>query len=197
MTTKIIKHKLKPEPMPELRLPFPEAGTIHIWQYSPDFNDLLDSAKYRIDTLCDQEHPCFYVNPLVTITCLVPTPEFFREVRRSRADWCRRTSFPRSQRRVANTWVGDQWRNKKQGRYIARCLCLTGMVFVNQDHVHSHLWQQYEEPETIANPVDDQANGVQSEVCLSNGGERLPASDTACSESENAFVTKTKLLTLQ
>ena len=90
---------------------------------------------------------CIYLNPSVTVTCPELTADFFREVRKRQAEWCRRAgrTIPRRVRRRVASWVDDSGLAlSKSQRYFSRAFCLTGVLFVSGNLVHPDHWRKLE-----------------------------------------------------
>jgi len=118
--------------------------TVH--RHRPDMERLADEVGERAIRLLKQTPPrCVFLNPIATVICEAPTAEFFREVRRQQASWCRRSSstFPRQIRRRPSRWVsGGEFLRDKFGRFLDRALCFTGALFINGRFVPPHAWPE-------------------------------------------------------
>jgi len=51
----------------------PPEGVVRVHRHSPDFEDLSTYPALRAGVLTKEKHPCFLVNPLVTILSRDPT----------------------------------------------------------------------------------------------------------------------------
>lgn len=111
-----------------------------------DWNDLISPTLKRAMTLLSEKPVgCIYLNPAVTVTCPGPTADFFREVRKRQAEWCRRAgkTVPRRVRRRVANWVDDSGvALSKAQKWFARAFCLTGVLFVNGELVHPDKWPE-------------------------------------------------------
>ena len=121
----------------------------------------FETAQRAAAILSSDNSPrCVYVNPLITVTCAMPTADFLHEIRKRQAEWCRNASRTlRSRtRRKASDWMGAGVKsfNSKWSRYLDRCLCFTGILFVNGQIIHPDKWESL----VASNPVDGQANGA-------------------------------------
>ena len=114
-------------------------------RYRLDWNTLAEDVAGRIETTLQQRAAgCRYFNPAVTVTCLQPSPEFWRVVRKEQARWCRQASgtIRRNVRRRVSTWVSDEPPLNKHARYLDRALCFTGILFIDGKLIQSqsHSW---------------------------------------------------------
>lgn len=135
----------------------PPEGVVRVHRHVPDFEDLSTSAALRAEFLRKEKHPCFFVNPLVTILSRDPTPEFLRMVKKHQGEWIRRTRscFPRKMRRKVSNWVTDQGGfGNRYYRYLDRCFSLTGYLSVNGQQIQPQRWSQFEaDPQSPPNPI--------------------------------------------
>ena len=118
--------------------------TVKIQRHASDMHSLAEDVGQRIVTILKQ-HPtgCFFFNPAITISCLQPTEEFFRAIRKEQARWCRQAgnTFPRKIRRSSSKWVsGGEWISNKFARYLDRALCFMGILFHNGKFIPTHEW---------------------------------------------------------
>lgn len=100
-----------------------------------DWNDPAQATVERAMSIVRRNpDQAIYLNPAVTVTCPEPTAEFFKEVHKRQAEWCRRASRtipPRMRRRVSQ-WVGGGHHfSSKAERYFHRAFCYTGILFIN------------------------------------------------------------------
>jgi len=158
----------------------PPERVVRVHRHSPDFEDLSTSAALRAEVLLKEKHPCFFVNPLVTILSRDPTPEFLRMVKKHQGDWIRRTRscFPRKMRRKVSNWVSDQGGfGIRYYRYLDRCFSLTGYLSVNGQQIQPQRWSQFEaDPQSPPNPISRRDP-------VSAKGERRPDSHGASDSS--------------
>ena len=106
-----------------------------------------ETAKRAEAILFETPNQCVYVNPAVTITCSRPTANFFREVRKRQAEWCRRAGrmIPQWTRSRVSRWVGPgQTFSTKSERYLHRALCYTGILFIDGGIVPPCQWVKSE-----------------------------------------------------
>ena len=113
-------------------------------RHSVDWDDPVQPTVERAMALLRKSPAqCVYVTPAVTVLCPEPTDEFFREVRKRQAEWCRQSSrtIPRRVRRRVSQWVGGgiQFSSKAE-RYLHRAFCYTGVLFINGELVHPSQW---------------------------------------------------------
>lgn len=117
---------------------------VRIDRHPVDWNTLAEDVAERISAALRRgDSGCRYFNPAVTVTCLQPTPEFFRIVRKERARWCRRAgnTIPRSVQRGSSRWIsGGEWISNKYARYLDRALSFTGILFIEGQPVLRHDW---------------------------------------------------------
>ena len=117
---------------------------VQIDRHSVNWNTLAEDVAGRIKKALQQGTAgCWYFSPAVTVTCLQPTPEFFRLVRTEQARWCRQAgkTIPRTVRRSSSRWIGaGQWISNKYARYLDRALSFTGILFINGKLVLPHKW---------------------------------------------------------
>jgi len=114
-----------------------------------DWDDPAEGTEERAAALLsEQPNQCVYLNPAFTVTCPEPTPEFFQEVRKRQAEWCRRASrtIPGWIRRRVSRWVGagHQFRSKSE-RYFHRAFCYSGVLFINGQLTHPSQWRRLED----------------------------------------------------
>jgi hypothetical protein len=113
-------------------------------RHSLDWNTLAEDVAERIDMALKQEATgCRYFNPAVTVTCLQPSPEFWRIVRKEQARWCRQAgkTIPRRSRRSPSCWTsGGEWVSEKHARFLDRALCFTGILLIGGQLVPPHEW---------------------------------------------------------
>ena len=113
-----------------------------------DWNDLISPTLERAETaLSETPEGCIYLNPGVTVTCSELTADFFLEVRKRQAEWCRRAgrTIPRRVRRRVARWVDDSGLAlSKTQRYLRRAMCFTGVLFVNGRLMHPDHWMRLE-----------------------------------------------------
>ncbi len=115
-----------------------------VCRHPVDWNDPVQPTVERALAIV-RENPdqAVYLNPAVTVTCPEPTTDFFREVRKRQAEWCRTASktIPPRVRRRASQWVGggDPFSSKAE-RYFHRAFCYTGILFINGLIIHPSKW---------------------------------------------------------
>lgn len=116
--------------------------TVH--RHLIDMHTLADDVGKRVVATLEQNPMgCVYFNPVVTVSCPSPLPEFFRIVRNEQARWCRQASktFPRKVRRRPSRWAsGGEWISHKHARYLDRALCFTGILFIDGQVAPPHSW---------------------------------------------------------
>ncbi|KKL47596.1 hypothetical protein LCGC14_2333960 [marine sediment metagenome] len=118
---------------------------IIVRRHPVDWNDPVPATVERARAIV-HENPdqAIYLNPAVTVTCPKPTEDFFREVRKRQAEWCRRASrtIPTRVRRRVSQWVGggDPFSSKAE-QYFHRAFCYTGILFINGQIVHPSQWK--------------------------------------------------------
>ena len=109
-----------------------------------DWNTLAEDVAGRIETSLQQATTgCRYFNPAVTVTCLQPSQEFLRIVRKEQARWCRQAgkTISRRNRRSSSRWIsGGQWISNKYARYLDRALSFTGILFIDGQLIPPHSW---------------------------------------------------------
>ena len=117
---------------------------VRVKKHRPDTMQLGEQVRRRLMAMTSVPY-CLYVNPLATVSCREPTPEFFKEVRRRQAQWCKqsRTLFGQDARRSAKHWGSDRGWLTKQERFLERALCFTGALFINGKLMPPHRWRDY------------------------------------------------------
>ena len=119
-----------------------------IRRHPVDWDDPVQPTMERATTILREcPNQCVYLNPIVTVTCHEPTMDFFKEVRKRQAEWCRRASrtIPRPVRRRVSQWVGGGHHfSSKAERYLHRAFCYTGVLFINGKIVHPNRWSGFE-----------------------------------------------------
>jgi hypothetical protein len=123
-------------------VPIDAKPEVRMDRHSLDWNTLAEDVAERIDMALKQEATgCRYFNPAVTVTCLQPSPEFWRIVRKEQARWCRQAgkTIPRRNRRSASRWTGDgQWISSKYARFLDRALSFTGVLCIDGRLLSTH-----------------------------------------------------------
>jgi len=104
-------------------------------RHSVDWNDPVKATVERAMAIVGEgPKRCVYLNPAVTVICPEPTADFFKEVHKRQAEWCRTASktIPRRVRRRASQWVGggDPFSSKAE-KYFHRTFCYTSILFIN------------------------------------------------------------------
>lgn len=126
-----------------------EQPKVTVRRYPVDWNLEPGATLKRANTiLADEPHQSVYLNPAFTVACPEPTPEFFQEVRKRQAEWCRRAGhwLPARVRRRVSNWVGDgEPLRTKAERYFHRALCYTGVLFVDGNFIYPSKWQRVEQ----------------------------------------------------
>ena len=124
---------------------------VSVSQHEPDPENLVEEIHSRVMELLESERPpLLYANPICTITCLKPTPEFFREVRRHQAQWCQRAImiFGRKPMRSVKNWPLDpatrkqpRWK-RRYIQFLIRGYAVTGLLLVNGRPMPSDQWPE-------------------------------------------------------
>ncbi len=126
-----------------------DEALVTIQRHPIDMHVLTEDVGHRVvATLNRNPAGCFYFNPAVTVSCSIPTADFFCILRKEQAKWCRQASktFPRNVRRTASKWVGGgEWINHKYARFLDRALCFTGILFIDGQLIPSHAWAKFSE----------------------------------------------------
>ena len=127
-----------------------------------DWNDPAEGTQERaLAVLSRQQILCVYFNPAFTVTCPEPTPEFFREVRKRQAEWCRRADqspLSRWARRRVSRWGSGRHKfTSKSERYFHRAFCFTGVMFINGQLIHPNQWKRFENDRLTTHSPDESA----------------------------------------
>ena len=125
-------------------VPIDARPEVRIDRHPLDWNTLAVDVAGRIETALQQGATgCRYFNPAVTVSCVQPSQDFLRIVRKEQARWCRQAgkTIPRRNRRSSSRWTsGGQWISNKYARYLDRALCFTGVLFIDGQLIPSHSW---------------------------------------------------------
>lgn len=125
-------------------VPIDARPEVRIDRHPLDWNTPGEDVAGRIETALQEGITgCRYFNPTVTVTCLQPTPKFFRIVYKEQARWCRQAgkTIPRRNRRSSSRWIsGGRWINDKHARHLDRALCFTGILFIDGKFIPPHSW---------------------------------------------------------
>lgn len=115
---------------------------VQVERFQPNREDPAQAMRVRIIELAPLFPHCVYFSPLATVSCDVPTPEFFRTARKIQAQWCQRckTTYGRRARRSVKDWVNSDGVPNRQDRYVDRALCFIGLLFLEGKHVPPHQW---------------------------------------------------------
>lgn len=117
---------------------------VKVHRHLIDMHTLADDIGKRVVATLEQNPMgCVYFNPVVTVSCPSPLPDFFRIVRNQQARWCRQASktFSRKVRRRTSRWVsGGEWISNKHARYLDRSLCFIGALFIDGKLIPPHSW---------------------------------------------------------
>lgn len=122
---------------------------VTILHHQPHFENLAEEVAFRTQEFLESEHPRYlYANPIVTISCEDPAPEFFRIARKRQSQWCQRFRkvLGRSSFRKVQNWTlvpGEKEMPRKLRKYlkfIERSLCLTGLLFIDGKPIPSDQW---------------------------------------------------------
>ncbi len=113
-------------------------------RHRPDFDDLFEQVFARAPEA--NALGFVFINPLVTVQCEQPTPEFFKLVRQRQAEWCKqaRTLFPRSMRKRVSKWLTPLGEETKLERLGTRSILFTGSLYANGNFVPAHEWNRWE-----------------------------------------------------
>jgi hypothetical protein len=125
-------------------VPIDARPEVQIDRHRPDWNSLVEDVAHRIEMVLKRDATGYrYFNPTVTVTCLQPTPEFWRIVGKEQARWCRQAgkTIPRRVRRSSTHWTsGGEWISEKYTRFLHRALSFTGVLFIDGELVPPHSW---------------------------------------------------------
>lgn len=125
-----------------------ERPKVTVRRYPVDWNLEPGATVKRANAiLADQPHQSVYLNPAFTVACPEPTPEFFQEVRKRQAEWCRRAGHwlpARVRRRVSNWVTGGEPLRTKAEQHFHRALSYTGVLYVNTEFIHPSKWKSLE-----------------------------------------------------
>jgi len=115
---------------------------VSVQRHQPDLEDPGAEVWKRIESFAGQAPPCLYVNPIGTISCDEPIPEFFRAAREFQAKWCKRYQalFGRRVLRSVSNWVTWKGYQSHDTRYWDRAACFTGILFINDTFIPPHQW---------------------------------------------------------
>lgn len=130
-------------------VPIDAEPEVQIDRHRPDWNSLVEDVAGRIEMVLKQDATgCRYFNPVVTVSCLQSSPEFWRIVSKEQARWCRQAgkTIPRTNRRSPSRWTGGgQLISNKYARYLHRALSFTGVLFIDGQLVPPHEWPKFRE----------------------------------------------------
>jgi len=115
---------------------------VSVQRHQPDMEDPGAEVWKRIESFTGQTPTCLYVNPIGTVSCDEPIPEFFRAAREFQATWCQRykSLFGRRALRSAKDWVTWKGYQTREARYWDRAACFTGILFINDQFIPPHRW---------------------------------------------------------
>lgn len=123
-----------------------DSTRVRVCRHEVDWKDLDLLTAQRAEEILSLDNPprCVYLNPWFTVICSEPTADFLHEIRKRQAEWCRQASNtfrPKVRRKVSN-WIGagGQVFNSKSARYFDRCLCFTGILFIDGKIVYPGKW---------------------------------------------------------
>ncbi len=116
--------------------------TVKIARFQPNREDPAPAMRERICAISPSHSGCLYLNPLATVSCEIPTPEFFRVARKLQGLWCQRcqTTYGRKARRSVKDWVNCDGFPQREERYLDRTLCFIGMLIIDGKFVPPHQW---------------------------------------------------------
>lgn len=126
-----------------------ERINLKVYRHIPDFEKLDKQVAVRLCLILRMESPPYlYVNPICSIICDRPAPEFFELARQFQGQWCRRSqqTITRRRTRRAREWVSlSPWSNEpkrkqKYYRYLERSLVFTGVLFIDGRHIPAGQW---------------------------------------------------------
>lgn len=125
-------------------VPIEAEPEVRIDRHPLDWNTLVEDVAERIEIVLKRDATgCRYFNPAVTVTCLQPSPEFWRIIGKEQGRWCRQAgkTIPRRNRRSPTRWTGGgQWISNKYARYLNRALSFTGVLFIDGKLILPHEW---------------------------------------------------------
>ena len=115
---------------------------VTVQHYQPNWEDPGAEVWKRIESFGQQFPTALFLNPRATVSCDVPTPLFFRTVRKIQGKWCQlcSTTFARRVRRSVKDWGNALGTPKREVRYWDRAACLIGILLVNGEFTPPHQW---------------------------------------------------------
>lgn len=125
-------------------------GGVTVRAFAVDWGSPEAGAETRFEQMAQSDRTkSFYLNPETSVTSPIPSPEFFRAVRKAQARWCRR--FTAALGRSANLK-----RIRRDLPFWPRQFLINGLLVVKGRLIAPHDWSRAESSILRSDPSNSQ-----------------------------------------
>lgn len=101
--------------------------------HRPDFDDLSAGTSGRIKLYAEDPPEAFYLNPMFSVICTIPTAEFYIQVHQCRRRWCGQLKLQINRKLYSSVreWTQFGPSMDRSKRYFDYALSVTGVTFID------------------------------------------------------------------